>query len=354
MPLNPNHFAVCVGIDHYPAFRPLKGAVNDAVDFSEWLLNEGGLPIDQVETILLDPDADLAKLLLPEAKPSRTQVFHRLADFQNRFKLRLDQDPYAWDTSRLYIYMSGHGLSSDIQDAALLLANSSPDMLGENISCARLISYFGNAQYFKEVVVFADCCRERADDFEVGNIPLTPKKNKFGRMSHLLGFAAGFGELAFEESPTPQDNGNPDETRGFFTQALIECLRAGSADPNDPDGVDSLDLARRVPQRVAELTKSRPKPQIPSIIPDGGMPIKFSRSPDQGALSKVVIELAGPALHTLVVVDAKAEEVGRIPIGNQVLQLDLPRQQYRVRPEDGNIQEGGYFEVKGGDLHVRI
>jgi hypothetical protein len=123
---HPNHFAVCVGINHYPEFRPLNGAENDAIRFSKWLLNpdEGGLPADQVETILLDPGEDRSRLHRLNAKPSRDQVFHWLSVFQRRFKQRLDDDPYAWDTSRLYIYLSGHGLSSDIQDAALLLANA--------------------------------------------------------------------------------------------------------------------------------------------------------------------------------------------------------------------------------------
>jgi hypothetical protein len=355
---HPNHFAVCVGINHYPEFRPLNGAENDAIRFSKWLLNpdEGGLPADQVETILLDPGEDRSRLHRLNAKPSRDQVFHWLSVFQRRFKQRLDDDPYAWDTSRLYIYLSGHGLSSDIQDAALLLANAGPDMLGENISCARLITYFGNSQYFKELVVFADCCRERAKEFDLGAIPLTPAKNNFGRMRTLLGCATGFGDLAFEDSASaaPAPDGDPDEARGFFTQALMECLTAGSADPDDADGMDSNELGMRVTKRVLELTKSRPKPQRPCMITDISDPIKFTSPPAREGLNEVLIELAAPATHDLIVINAKAEEVGRLPKGAQTLSLKLPRQRYRVRSEETDSQEGGHFEVKGGQTHVRV
>ncbi|KAA3624791.1 MAG: hypothetical protein DWQ02_22625, partial [Bacteroidetes bacterium] len=39
MPIQPNDFALVIGIDDYPDFRSLNGAINDAEDFAHWLMD---------------------------------------------------------------------------------------------------------------------------------------------------------------------------------------------------------------------------------------------------------------------------------------------------------------------------
>jgi hypothetical protein len=67
-PVNPDHFALVIGIDHYPVFRCLKGAVNDALEFYKWLLEDSGGGL---------VEANCRKLLSPDAPQCSPQDYEK-------------------------------------------------------------------------------------------------------------------------------------------------------------------------------------------------------------------------------------------------------------------------------------
>src|SRR5215469_5941856 len=96
---NPKDYAVVVGIDEYPGYRSLKGAVADAKDFAKWLCKEefgGGVPVENCRTVY--------------------SVKEPLAPLQDQIDIAFDEifamvPPGKKDQAhRLYVYFSGHGM----------------------------------------------------------------------------------------------------------------------------------------------------------------------------------------------------------------------------------------------------
>src|SRR5437667_152753 len=92
----PNDYAIVIGIDDYPGYRPLKGAISDAQEFAEWLCDDtqgGGLPSDNCKTVYSTPDPLI---------PLQAQV-------DEAFVGVFSAIPKGKLARRLYVYFSGHG-----------------------------------------------------------------------------------------------------------------------------------------------------------------------------------------------------------------------------------------------------
>jgi len=97
MPEHIGHFALVVGIDHYPRFRSLKGARKDAEDFHAWLIDPdgGGVPAANVELVLSKEDP---------VRPIHDDIDDALE------KILFFKARGGGGNKRLYLYFSGHGL----------------------------------------------------------------------------------------------------------------------------------------------------------------------------------------------------------------------------------------------------
>jgi hypothetical protein len=320
----------------------------------------GGLSPDNVTTVTAD-DATLPDGVPREqAIPTRTEVFNALYTFRRAVDDHVKDNPEDWEKTRLYFYISGHGIAPEPKDAALLMANAGRDWYGENISCSQILSFFGECQSFREVVVFADCCRERISNAPLGGVPWTRISGDNGSVQTVLGCATYFGDIALE--PTGEagqgvgGEDDPDTLRGYFTQALLEGLRGQAADPATGE-INSKRLAEYVKPRVEDLTRHRPHPQEPTMDLDPASPVVFGAGKPIEEY-QVRLTFVTPFQGTALLLNGKNEEIDEhvMPDGDWVVRL--ANGIYQVIAEDQaagvNLRKGGFFRVWGEDLNVEL
>jgi uncharacterized caspase-like protein len=356
--MNPLHYGVVIGINRYPDIRHLNYARGDAEKFTEWLTNPegGGVPRQNVITIVVDDVRMKDGTPREDAIPTRAEIFKALYKFRKDIDQHVNGHPEDWEQTRLYFYVSGHGIAPDAKDAALLLANAGPDWYGENISCARLIAFMTKNQPFREVVVFADCCRERVPNAPLGDVcpPWTLVERDNGHVLSILGCATYFGDLAYE--PLDAEPGEPDKLRGYFTQALLEGLKEEAADTKT-GVIDSNTLAAYVKLRVLDLTKDRPYPQKPTMDADPAEPIIF-RPPalPVEVKHKVWLEFVTPYEGKAELWDS-AKAISEHDMADGAWVERLTNGLYEVRPAVGSsiqLLNSGFFRVLGEDKHVKL
>src|ERR1035437_9470527 len=216
--LNAEDWAVIAGINYYPAFTNLKGPVNDANEFQRWTLRHGYVPKDQamlIQSPLQPPgtvfDAqptinELSDAFLRLANAAQSRKFHRLG-------------------RRLYIFLSGHGIvatlasTPDYREAALLMADASPNSLTRHIGARAHAEWFRALGIFDEVILFADCCRDLEDNVPpaILDLPKWHPQRPAGR--HFYAFPTMLASKAWE-----REFGNPATVRGIFSYVVVEAL----------------------------------------------------------------------------------------------------------------------------------
>ena len=279
---NPDHFALVIGIDHYPQLRPLRAAVRDAARFSEWLVKPegGGLPPDNITYIRSQPLPPGTAAL--GAHPNQLDVTQAMMDMHMHESRKLGK--------RLYFYFAGHGFGPNFQEVGMVLTNASKTTLGFNLGLTLYREFFYETALFDEVVYVIDCCRDPiryvapvgpAITFEKSNLPQVVKE--FG----VLG--AAWGEEAFEV------NALGDEPRGLLTQAVLEALDGieGARETNGSGNVTDQSLWRYVSSRVPELAVASALPQIqtPQSLPMGAPLVLTSilRASQQATVNVLVL-----------------------------------------------------------------
>jgi hypothetical protein len=217
--MNDLHFAVVVGINPYPAIGPLTAAHADAEEFYDWVTSRKGGKVPGANAIRILGEAPPGG----EASPTREFIYDRIEEFRQRVKDSVDRDPDAWPTTRFYFFAAGHGIASERDDAALLAANVTRDRYTRHVSCKSVLEFFERVQCFRELVLFADCCRTSL----VGTVKRIPADmsgddGDWGAVRQFMAFGAIFGRQAKEEIDYPAD-----KRRGYFSRALLDGLRTG-------------------------------------------------------------------------------------------------------------------------------
>lgn len=201
-------FGIVIGVDHYPHFRPLQGAIADAKSFFAWMCETDGGSVESRHARLI--------LSTPEpATPIHPQVdamFGELIEIADSLG----------GGRRLYFYFSGHGAAcagGPSDDVALLLATWSRNFARLALSSRAYKSELSMFGLFEEVVIFLDCCRcigERV----VGLPPTMTPNLTSGNFPtrEFVAYATEPGRSSFEV--------RDDELwQGVFTQRLISILR---------------------------------------------------------------------------------------------------------------------------------
>ena len=232
-----NDYAVIVGINRYPDLVDLQGPVADAEDFKDWLLNEGQVEKENIFSFISSSYPPP-----PPAEPTEfrvaTQAFKQLGD-RVRKGGRIGR--------RLYIYMSGHGLTFDAdlgqQKVAVFMANASDTHLIHHIPCFSYALWFSAARAFDEIVVFIDCCRDNrrnSPEFPFPCKPVFPdtKTTRENRVKLYIGYATQTGDVAREKRIGPGG-----QMRGIFTMALLAGLRGKARRENGKIKANALEGA---------------------------------------------------------------------------------------------------------------
>lgn len=294
-------FALVVGVDDYPRFRPLRGAVTDARRFHGWLCapDGGGLHPDH------------ARLLVSTADPP-TPLQDQIDD---ELEHLLTAARAIGGGRRLYFHFSGHGaMSPDAspEDVALLLAKWSRVRARLALSSGAYIGTLTALGVFNEVAVFLDCCRATAE--QVVGLPPTfaPPAGSGARARAFIGYATEAGQSAFEER---------DDCRwqGVFTRSLLAILQ------QTPRGIDAIGLKLALECEVAT------RGQQAHII--NGLRAN-SWFGTQGVLPRLEVRFTGTA-GTAVLKNGMNVVVDQHVIDGEPWVLSLARGLYKLEHEAG-------------------
>lgn len=214
-------FGLVIGVDHY-AGNELRGAVQDAEQFHDWLrLETGGGVAEEhariVRSTLGAAAADDAHALLKREVDANLEHLLNTADALHGGR-------------RLYFHFSGHGHGSTMENLALLLASWSA-MLAHALSSWKYRGYLDGIGLFEELVVSLDCCR--SDGRALGY----PPEIKFERRSERVGTRA-FVAHATEARSWSFESAEDGRWQGVFTRRLLKVLRSAER------GISAIDLKR--------------------------------------------------------------------------------------------------------------
>jgi hypothetical protein len=210
--------AIVVGLQAYPELMPaLQGPKNDARKFYDWVTTYGGVdgPAGDA-TLILDDNPPAAKAV--NARPTEEIIKYQFDLLEDEAKNSADGQ--AGD--RLYLYLSGHGFGQDLENASVLMANATQDRTYHHIPGRLWANHFFARGYFKEVLLFLDCCRERYATAPL-NGPGRPIAVPPDSARYFYGFASKYGKLALERMIDGQMG-------GVFTATLLDGLRGGASE----------------------------------------------------------------------------------------------------------------------------
>jgi uncharacterized caspase-like protein len=275
---NENHYAVVVGVDQYPDFlrgkKNLNCPQNDAQAIGNWLLRaDGGNLPPPAAGAAQSPNLMLITREVPAGRPPPCPLINEIvkaiktaaAAYHAKYTFQ-DEDGQAaiWNTSRLYLFFSGHGLDTSGDDAVLLGADTEDNLLFY-VSVLDIVNKFKIAKTFREVVVWTDCCRT-ASAIPVGPSPLDLTAYRFEGKGDVRVFFARASKTQQPAYEPPKEK-LAEAPNSFFTQALLEGLKGGV--PNASAGVTSTNLRKYLELRVSKLSQQYYNvDQYPEIAPD--------------------------------------------------------------------------------------
>jgi hypothetical protein len=347
--VNQLHFAVCIGIDRYPGFpgRDLGSAVGDALSFTEWLLaaDGGALPATNVCLITASPQELWDQ---PDgARPQLQEFDQALGRYNRQLRDYLAAHPEDPNDSRLYVYAAGHGFGPVDGECAVLMANAGEDTLGLHAEFSTYRMWYVAHGPFREVVIFADCCREILDiDVPANRPPFSSAAPPIGVRTHT-GYAARLGELAWEPTTVAQR----DAGRGYFTRALLTGLSTAPVD-DTYGAVTSTTLSAFVASAVQAMTKDAPAPQFADQKSDPASPVVFRTVKDPPRY-RVTFRFPAGFAGEVVVRTSQDRELRRQDLAAGPLEMELPPGLYEVaRP--GDVKELELFKVGASDIVVDV
>jgi hypothetical protein len=308
----PNDWALVVGINHYPAagVSPLEGAVHDAREFHRWVVDAKGGAVDPHQAKLLTSPATVRNGAAGPPRP----VFSELLEFFEQMAARLGNAT----GRRLYIYLSGHGISptgqESIRNAALLMANATAPHLWHNFPGNLWAEGARSAARFREVVLIMDCCRDVKNNAmimpHVFGEPVPDGKACWLVEAYATGWDSKARELVFPPAK---------KRRGVFTHSLLEVLRAGR--------MTGTMLKESVRQHLALALQDEKKAQVP----------EFGRNEE---LARILFNEAADPPHTDVVIQGH-------PPGLPIIEYWPEGADQSVQAAlDGWSQDGGSWQGK--------
>jgi uncharacterized caspase-like protein len=350
--LNDLHYAVVVGINRYPGIGDLAGARADAEQFAAWLADPAGgaLPASNVKTVCATEADEAAYDCAHVARPTNNEIDYALQKVTRELKATLDVDPSAWERSRLYLYVAGHGFAPQGGEGALFLANAESDALSRNIELPEYRRWCTTCAWFREVIVFADCCRTRVRSAARGYGPrldecAAPWNGKSS--TWLIGYGSTLGKPTYE-LPTP---GVDDEARGYFTGALLEGLR-GAAARDEGGALTATTLSAYVKAVVTERTQNQQYPQEAQIVGPLTADIRFGTTLAPPKRLATLVLPAGFAGVAKVVKDGR--EIAAWDGTNKEWPVELEDGLYEVEANGAVLANAGLFKVAGEDRRVEL
>jgi hypothetical protein len=310
-------FGLVVGVDHYPRFRSLQGAVADATRFHVWLCDAdgGGLAVQHSRLVLSKPNP---------VSPLQDEVDEQLLEI-------VTAADAIGGGRRLYFHFSGHGASSPDEsgeDVALLLAKWSRNLARLALSTDEYRGALGGMGLFEEIVISLDCCRTTAER-AVGmppTITLRPQTQRCTTRT-FIAYATEPCRSAFEA---------PDNElwQGVFTRCLLMALR------RSPDGISAADLKRALEYDVAS---SGQHAHVVNGLRDDS---RFGR---RGALPRLLISFVR-ARGSVLLRNGNRAVIAEREVTDEPWELSLEAGLYKLEDSDGMATAFDH----GGDEVTRV
>lgn len=323
-------FALLIGIDDYAGndFSRLKGAKNDAQAFAEWLKTKAN-----VKTYLL-----LSKPQSPRRSDVVDQV-QQLIDLSKKGN-RIGR--------RLYIFLAGHGVSPDVDEIGLVMADANDDR-PSYYPGRMLMNLFRGRGLFDEIVLCMDCCRDYDLELEP---PTLEFKRRFdsglaGRVRAAILFATEFGKKSRERKFNKK-------MHGIFSQAVLTGLQGAAAD--SAGRVTGAGLKRHVHRFIADHkpADSEQRADLDHCPDDfvfvSGLPPK---------LALVTIQLSAPGLN-IAVLSGKPLQKLKVKLKKhsaQTLTVELPFGKiyvFEAIDAAGKVVKTQALSVDEAQLHVQL
>ncbi|MGV6875322.1 caspase family protein [Pseudochelatococcus sp. B33] len=216
-------YALVIGIDRYPELGDnlspldLQGPGNDADMMAAWFESQNVHVLAKIKGHI---DGD-------SVNPTRSQIetelkrIHRMSR-QNQAERR---GPVVG--RRLYIYLSGHGFSPARRRGCIFTADAN-STFADNVYISGWLDWFSDAGYFREFVLWMDCCMNRSSQLPPQGPSAGGQSERVPPNGVFIAFAAQR-PLRAVEVPIPEDGG---AWHGAFTWTLLEGLKGAAVDAN--------------------------------------------------------------------------------------------------------------------------
>lgn len=315
-------FGVVVGVEHYPYFRSLRGAANDAQNFRDWLCDGkgGGLKKKNVKLILSN---------LERETPVQDEIDRELLGI-------LDAAHRYGGARRLYFYFSGHGAMHRQRvnyDVALLLTRWSSSLSRLALSTDLYSSKLCGAGLFAELAIFVDCCR----GLSVPVVGVPPSITKqWSALCATPSSTRKFIAYATEAGQPAYECQEADSWQGIFTQCLLILLRGESG------GIHAGALKDRLESDVEKRARERGFIQRPHVENGFHQHSCFGRHGRPQLVELRFMKRRG----TVVLRDGTLQVVARHKASDQPWRLMLPVGIYQI---DGGGEGVSLFRHTGGE-----
>ena len=271
--MNDDDYGIVVGIDDYNAARTglirLQGAKNDAQQFYDWLVSEEGGAVPEHNVWYL-PSHSTCEV------PTMMEVAKAFIELRSK-------SPYADSRigRRLYVFMAGHGVGPQLDEAGLLTTDTTP-VAPFFLAGKLFVDHFRASALFKEVVLLMDCCRDYDSTLPDPWCPFGKVVDAAdaANVSYFYVYATGFGRKSREQD----FNG---KVSGVFTQALMRGLSGAAAGEDGTITTTNLVSYLKGAELRGELRDQEPQFQT-------GREVKFREGLQQRRV-RVHVELKVPA-----------------------------------------------------------
>lgn len=324
-------YAIVIGINDYMppslgGLRTLGGAIRDAEAIEQWLLSESGgrLPKQNCRKIISTPNPLF---------PLKDQIDDEIESIIREIMIN------GIEARRFYFYFAGHGLGveQNVTDTALCLVKWSEIRRSYAISVEKYRNMLLATGYFKQVIFWADCCRNIVYNVEPesSTVSLPTNGPHAGRTRFLTGYATQYQDESYEIE------NDVAEKRGVFTQVLIKGLNGGGANPKGE--VDADYLRNYLLKETPVLAEKNGYKQVPEIMHSFNIhePCIFNIVPIN---IKVAFGFSPNRLHQVEIIDGKGETRMTLdPTAENPVQILLTKGLYKA--VDTGSGESHYFTI---------
>jgi len=320
--IEPNPYALVIGISGYPKFPPdqrLRYPTADARLFADFLRSPESGPF---------PERNLR--VLPDSLATRESIFREVQWIGSQAR---EQDV-------VYVFFAGHGVKDDADDAMYLMPYDADPGLpaGMGIRADQFLREISRRVQARRILLFIDACYSSAALYQDG--VARGSENIVSELQRI--WASTFSEdnstrMGFFSSRPGQRSWESDSLgHGLFTWFLVKGLRGG-ADMTPQDGVvRAEELKRFLEDSVGAFSRRRFTLQTPVVSP--------IFDPDFALAARVATPMPSPAAAV-----PPMPATAPVPFGRTSTRGFLPIPTYNEEP----VQTSDWLQIRGWTVFYR-